>query len=271
MTHESQPLPWPQGDRLSRQSRDILRHAARASRDYALIEPDDHILIACSGGKDSYVLAWTLHRLQARAPFPFRLTCLNLDPGFGHYDQEGVGAYLRAQGADVVLERGLSGTVCSAKMGEGENPCWLCARMRRGVLYTLAKRLGCNKIALGHHADDSIETLLINMFYASQIKAMPPRLLNDEGSLVLIRPLIYLKESTIREFSGQMRMPVTGCGCPHEQWSLDSTRAEVKALIAELDTRIPDVREHMLAALTRVKPSHLLDRELYDFVAFRRR
>jgi tRNA 2-thiocytidine biosynthesis protein TtcA len=262
---------WNKSDSISREAKEILRHAGRASRDFSLIEPGDHILVACSGGKDSYTLAWALHRIQARAPFEFRLTCLNLDPGFGDYEQQIVGDYLSSQGAEVVLEKGLSGTVCEAKMSPEDNPCWLCARMRRGVLYTKAKQLGCNKIALGHHADDSVETLLINMLYASQIKGMPPRLLNDEGSMMVIRPLIYLKESTIRAFSQQMRMPVVGCGCPHERYALDSKRAAIKALIADLDTRIPDVREHLLAAMTRVKPSHLLDKELYDFIGFERK
>jgi len=257
-------FPWTHAlDRLP-EAKAILRLVSKASLDYALIEPNDNILVACSGGKDSYALAWALWQSRKRLPFHFDFTCVNIDQGFGGFKQDVVGDYLKRQGAPVQLVQSNAGEVCRVKFPAGEDVCWMCARLRRGVLYTTAKRLGCNKLALGHHADDTIETLFLNLFYTSQLKAMPPRLVTEDKALVVIRPLIYVYEETTRDFARKMGMPIVDCDCEHKEHLGDSRRLMVKQLIGELSARVPELRNHLLASLGRVRLSHLLDRRRLD-------
>ncbi len=261
----SETWDWTLAARRHPQGREILRQLGRASIDFELIEAGDRILVACSGGKDSYTLLWAMERVRQRVPFTFEIVPLNIDMGFGQFEQAVIGDYIRNQGLDVELVQENAGMVIEKKIGQQGNACWLCARLRRGILYTQAKRLNCNKIALGHHADDSIETLLINQFFAGRIKAMPPKLRTDDGSLLVIRPLIYCYEATIRQFAADMKFPLVGCNCAYGSGLDDGQRLETKKLIEELSQRIPDLRSHLLASLTHVVPDHLMDRDLFDF------
>ena len=265
MKDKAAPLPFS-WRKDSLEAREILRQVHRASLDFAMIEPGDRILVACSGGKDSYALAWVMERIRREMPFEFEIVALNIDMGFGGgFRQDVVGEYLKAQDLRVELVTENAGEVCAAKLKPEENPCWMCARLRRGILYTQAKRLGCNKLALGHHADDLIETLLMNEFFTGQIKAMPPRLKSDDGELIVIRPLAYVFEATLIAFARQMRFPVVGCNCPHGCQLMVSERHEIKKLLNQLSVRLPNMKTNLLASLTRVRPSHLMDKKLYDF------
>jgi len=258
-------LLWKSPPSRFREGKRIARLMGRASRDFCQIEPGDRILIAVSGGKDSYTLAWGLKQIEAQVPFDIELIAFNIDPGFGGFQQQTVSDCLKIMGhrVETVVEN--SGSICDDKIKEGESACWLCARLRRGVLYSQARRLGCNKIALGHHADDIVETLFLNQMWAGQLKAMPPWLLNDEKDLIVIRPLAYVWEKTIIEFAANMQFPIVSCNCPYESGLTDSRREYVKNLLNDLSKTVPDVKEHVLASLTRVRPSHLLDRDLYPF------
>ena len=187
------------GDPASELGRRLLGQVGRASKDFGLLEPGDHVLVAVSGGKDSYTMLDLLRQLQQRAPFRFSLVAVNIDQGHPGYPRHILEEYLKREGyaAEFVQEDTYS--VVKAKVPEGKTYCSLCSRLRRGILYTTAQRLGANKIALGHHRDDFNETLLLNLLYAGQIKAMPPRLVSDDGANVVIRPLCYAAEEDIAE------------------------------------------------------------------------
>lgn len=249
----------------SKLAANILRDVSKASVDYGIIEEGDKILVACSGGKDSYTLLWVLNKVKQRVPFDFEFVPFNIDPGFGGFKQDVVGQCIRSLGFEPVLVRENIGQVCNEKMSKDETACWMCARLRRGTLYTHAKKMGCNKLALGHHADDSIETLLLNLFYSSQIKAMPPKLLTDDGELQVIRPMIYVYEKDIKNFSEKMQFETVDCNCPNSKGEMDSQRAKVKEMLLQMENQIPELKNHMLASLKRVRLSHLLDKELFSF------
>src|SRR4051812_44442183 len=245
-----------QGDDLVRQlGRRLLGQLAQASRDYALVEPGDHVLVAVSGGKDSYAMLDLLRQLQQRTPFPFSLVAVNIDQGHPGYPRHVLEEYLAREGypAEFVLEDTYS--VVKAKVPEGKTYCSLCSRLRRGILYTTARRLGATKIALGHHRDDFNETLLLNLFYAGQIKAMPPRLVSDDGTNVVIRPLCYAAEEDIAEYARLRGYPILPCDLCGSQENLK--RQRVKQLITELNAENPHVRGILFAALGNVRASHL--------------
>ncbi len=265
MSTERTGLPWSGAGWKSREGKEILRQTGRASRDFGLIEPDDRILVAVSGGKDSFSLAWALSRIHLRAPFPFSLEFVTVDPGFEGFEGGKVVEFLQNQGLPADLLKENIATVCRTKFGADGDACWLCARLRRGSLYEQARRRGCNKLALGHHADDIIETALINQFFTGQLKAMPPKLRSDDGSVVVIRPLAYLFEDTLGAFARHMGFFLADCHCPYKSKRDESERALAKQLLLDLEKRIPDVKTNLLASLTRVRPSHLLDRTLFDF------
>jgi len=249
----------------SREARKILKVIGKASIDYNLIEPGDKILVACSGGKDSYTLLWALNKIRQRVPFSFEIIPINIDPGFGGFKQETIGKVIKSLGFEPQLAKEYIGDICRHKISEGDNACWMCARLRRGALYSHAKKLGCNKLALGHHANDSIETLMLNLFYSSQIKAMPPRLRTNDGEMVVIRPMIYVYEETIISFAKKMAFETVNCDCPHSDHESSSQREVVKQMLDKLSDTVPDLQEHLLSSLKRVRPSHLLDKDLFSF------
>ncbi|MEO8178423.1 MAG: tRNA 2-thiocytidine(32) synthetase TtcA [Deltaproteobacteria bacterium] len=245
------------GDASLRQlGRRLLGQLAQASRDYALVEPGDHVLVAVSGGKDSYALLDLLRQLQHRTPFRFSLVAVNIDQGHPGYPRHVLEDYLAREGypAEFVMEDTYS--VVKEKIPEGKTYCSLCSRLRRGILYTTAKRLGANKIALGHHRDDFTETLLLNLFYAGQISAMPPRLVSDDGANIVIRPLCYAAEEDIAAYARLRGYPILPCDLCGSQENLK--RQRIKQLITELNAENPHVRGNLFAALGNVRPSQLL-------------
>jgi len=249
------------GDAPLRQlGRRLLGQLAQASRDYALVEPGDHVLVAVSGGKDSYALLDLLRQLQQRTPFRFSLVAVNIDQGHPGYPRHVLEDYLAREGypAEFVLEDTYS--VVKEKIPEGKTYCSLCSRLRRGILYTTAQRLGCNKIALGHHRDDSLETFLLNLFYSGKLQAMPASYRTDDGRFEVIRPLIECAEAEIAAFAADQAFPIIPCNLCGSQDGLK--RDAMADLLAQLERDHPHLRSIMLNALRNVRPTHLLDREV---------
>ncbi len=235
----------------------IRRLTGRAIGDFGLIENRDRILVALSGGKDSWTLLHVLERLRRRAPVAFSLVAVTVHPGFPGFQTRFIEEYLRARGYEHRVVFAPIHPVMLEKLTPDETPCALCARLRRGVLYTQARELGCTKIALGHHRDDFIETLLLNQFYNGKIKAMAPLLRADDGRNVVIRPLVYVPEDDIIRFAAEAGFPVTCCACP-ACGDQDMKRARIKNLLAALEQDRPGIKASLLAALADVEYRHLL-------------
>jgi tRNA 2-thiocytidine biosynthesis protein TtcA len=243
----------------------LLSEMARASADHRLLEPDDKVMVAVSGGKDSHVLLYLLREIRRRAPFSFSITAVNVDQGHPGFPERVLPEYFEREGYDYRIVKEDTYAVVKEKVPEGKAYCSLCSRLRRGILYTLASEIGATKIALGHHKDDLIETLLLNLFYSGQVKAMPARLHSDDGRHVVIRPLAYSSETDIAELAAEMRFPIIPCDLCGSQENL--RRKAIKGMIADLDRENPKVRGNLFAALSNVRPTHLLDRELSGALA----
>ncbi|HTN54075.1 MAG TPA: tRNA 2-thiocytidine(32) synthetase TtcA [Anaeromyxobacter sp.] len=243
----------------------LLRAASKAIQDFDLISAGDRILVAVSGGKDSYTLLHVLQRLQERAPVAFELVAVNLDQGQPGYPAQVVEGHLRAVGVPYRMLARDTYSVVRRLVPEGRTTCPVCSRLRRGILYDAAVEMGCTKIALGHHRDDLIETLLLSALYSGRLKSMPPKLRSDDGRNVVIRPLCYAPEEEIAAFAAAMAFPIVPCDLCGSQPNL--RRKRVKALLAELAAEHPAVKGNLLNALCRVVPSHLLDRDLLATVA----
>ncbi|HET9554065.1 MAG TPA: tRNA 2-thiocytidine(32) synthetase TtcA [Anaeromyxobacteraceae bacterium] len=250
---------------LERLERRITRATAQAIADFGLVEAGDRILVGCSGGKDSYTLLHVLMRLRERAPIHFDLVAVNLDqgqPGFPAHVLEG---HFQAVGVPYRMVRRELWAEVQRLVPAGKTACSVCSRLRRGVLYNVAAELGCTKIALGHHRDDFVETLLLNALYSGSLKAMPAKLRSDDGRNTVIRPLVYAAEEEIAAFAAGMRFPIVPCDICGSQPHL--RRKRVKAVLAELSAEHPSVKGNLLNALGHVVPSHLLDRGLAAQVA----
>jgi len=262
--HSDNETKRPGAFRFSnRMERRIVRRVGEAVGNYALIDPGDRIMVAVSGGKDSLALLTALARLGERSPVPFELLAVTIHHGNPAFSTVALEEHYRARGFAYHIEHVPIQQIVAEKLSPKSTPCALCSRIRRGVLYTLAPKLGCNKIALGHHLDDLIETLLLNLFYAGQLRSMSPRLTSDDGRNIVIRPLCYVPEDWLREYCQQMKFPVTTCattGCE----GADVTRQRMKRLVREVAVDHPRVRWHALRALRHVRPEHLLDRELLE-------
>ncbi|MFO7179793.1 MAG: tRNA 2-thiocytidine(32) synthetase TtcA [Pseudomonadota bacterium] len=244
-------------DRLEKR---LIDSVARASADFRLLEPGDRVLVAVSGGKDSHALLYLLREIQRRAPFPFSLVAVNVDQGHPGFPKRLLPEYFEREGYEYRIVEEDTYSVVKSKIPENKTYCSLCSRLRRGILYTVAVELGATKIALGHHRDDAIETLLLNLFYAGQIKSMPPRLVSDDGRNVVVRPLIYASEADLAAFAEQKRFPIVPCDLCGSQEHLH--RKRMKQLVAELSRENPHVPNNLFAALGNVRPSHLLDTRL---------
>jgi tRNA 2-thiocytidine biosynthesis protein TtcA len=243
----------------------LSRALARCIVDFELIAPGDRIMVCLSGGKDSATLLTLLEQFRRRAPFSFELLAVHLDQGQPGYDGAPLVAWLREQGYPYRILREDTYSIVIDKLPAGKTYCSLCSRLRRGVLYGAAQELGCTKIALGHHRDDAIETLLLNMMYAGAMAAMPAKLVSKDGRNVVIRPLLYAAESVIARYAELMRFPILPCNLCGSQENLK--RKQVKELLGELEQLAPGVRESMIGAIGNLKPAHLLDRELLHALA----
>ena len=237
--------------------RRLLRAMGKTITDHRLIEDGDRILVAVSGGKDSYGLLVLLRDLQRRAPVSFDLIAVHLDQGHPGYDGAPLERWLTAEGVPYRILREDTYSIVTDKIPEGKTYCSLCARLRRGVLYGAATEMGCNKIALGHHGDDALETLLLNLFFAGKLAAMPPRLVSDDGRHVVIRPLIGCGEADLAAFAAERAFPILPCNLCGSQ--SEAQRRQMKTLLANLEKTNPTLRASMLAALGNVVPSHLMD------------
>ena len=249
-----------EGAERARLERRLLRGMSRLNRRFGLIEPEDHIMVAISGGKDSWALLHLLRAYERMLPFSFTMVAVNLDQGHPGFPVEVLREHLEAHGFDYRIVAKDTHSVVQANTAPGKAFCSLCSRLRRGILYDTAVELGATKIALGHHRDDVIETLILNLFYAGQLKAMPAKLHSDDGRNVLIRPLASCAEAEIARFAELGEFPIVPCDLCGSQPQLK--RAEVKRLLAELERSNPLLRKNLLASIGNVKPSHLWDPSL---------
>jgi tRNA 2-thiocytidine biosynthesis protein TtcA len=246
----------------------IAKKVTKAIVDFQLVEDGDRIMVGLSGGKDSWALMQILHELQQRAPIDFSIVAVNVDSGYRDYKHDVVAKACRDRGWELRIEHTTIGDVMDDILEANATPCSLCARLRRGVLYRLAGEVGATKIALGHHADDFVETLLLNLFFAGALKAMPARLLSDNSQYVVIRPLVYVSEDDARDYAQERELPIIGCCCP-ACGDLGLQRQRVKRMLMELEREHAGVKSSMLKALSNVMPRHLLDTRLNPPAALR--
>ena len=235
----------------------LYRDLRQTCERYQLLAPGDRILVAMSGGKDSYTLFHLLTRLVPRLPFSVELIAVHLDQVQPGYDGAGLRAYLEASGQPFEILREDTYSVVTSHLPEAATYCSLCSRLRRGILYTAAERLQCNKIALGHHRDDSLETFLLNLFYSGKLQAMPASYRTDDGRFEVIRPLIECAEAEIAALAAELAFPIIPCNLCGSQEGLK--RDAMTRLLADLERDHPHVRAIMLNALRNVRPTHLLD------------
>ncbi len=238
----------------------LYRTVKDTCESYELLRPNDRIMVAMSGGKDSYTLFHVLTKLVPRLPFKVELVAVHLDQVQPGYTGDGLRAYLESTGWPYEILREDTYSVVTSHIDDKSTYCSLCSRLRRGILYTAAERLGCNKLALGHHRDDSLETFLLNLFYSGKMQAMPASYRTDDGRFDVIRPLIECAEKDIAELAGELAFPIIPCNLCGSQDGLK--RDAMTALLAELEKTNPHVRAIMANALRNVRPSHLLDRDV---------
>lgn len=249
-------------DNLRMLEKTLYRRVKEASERDRLLEPDDRILVALSGGKDSYTMLDILRRLVPRLPFKVSLVAVHLDQQQPGYDGSSLRAWLEASGVDFEILSEDTYSVVTDHLDDSSTYCSMCSRLRRGILYTAAERLGCNKLALGHHRDDSLETFMMNLFYSGKMQAMPSKYRTDDGRFEVIRPLIDCAESQIAEYAALVGFPILPCNLCGSQDGLQ--RDAMARMLTELEAKNPNVRSVMWAALHNIRPSHLLDADVRD-------
>ncbi|MBP6138283.1 MAG: tRNA 2-thiocytidine(32) synthetase TtcA [Brachymonas sp.] len=242
----------------------LCRQTGQAIVDFNMIEEGDKVMVCMSGGKDSYTLLDILLKLQKRAPIRFEIIAVNLNKNLPNFPADVLPAYLKGLGVPFHIEEQDVYSIVKKVVPEGKTLCSLCSRLRRGILYTVARRLGVNKIALGHHRDDIVATFFMNMFFAAKLKAMPPKLVSDDGEFTVIRPLAYVRESDIIRWTQHCQFPIIPCGpmCGAQD---DMQRQRMGQMLRDWEKQFPGRTEMILQALQNVAPSHLMDRQLFDF------
>ena len=241
-----------------------LEHmVGQAIADFNMIEEGDSVMVCLSGGKDSYTLLDILLTLRKRAPIDFRIVAMNLDQKQPGFPAEVLPNYLEQLGVEYHIETQDTYSIVKEKIPEGKTTCSLCSRLRRGIIYRVAGELGANKIALGHHRDDILETFFLNLFHNGKIKAMSPKLVSDDGRHVVIRPLAYVEERDLAAYAEDRAFPIIPCDLCGSQENMQ--RKQVKAMLREWEKKFPGRVISIFSALTRVTPSHLMDRTLFDF------
>ncbi|WP_189605726.1 tRNA 2-thiocytidine(32) synthetase TtcA [Mesorhizobium sp. M4B.F.Ca.ET.017.02.2.1] len=243
----------------------LLRLTRQAIEDFAMVKPGERWLVALSGGKDSYGLLALLLDLKWRGLLPIELLACNLDQGQPNFPKHILPDYLNANGIAHRIEYQDTYSVVTDKLPEGSTYCSLCSRLRRGHLYRIAREEGCAALVLGHHREDILETFFMNLFHGGRLAAMPPKLLNDEGDVMVLRPLAYNAEADLEKFADAMKFPIIPCDLCGSQEGLQ--RNAMKAMLDDIEKRMPGRKDTMIRAMTNVRPSHLLDRKLFDFAA----
>ena len=241
----------------------LRRNVGNAIADFNMIEDGDKIMVCLSGGKDSYTMLDILRNLQLHAPVDFEIIAVNLDQKQPDFPEEVLPNYLTAENVPFYILEKDTYSIVKEKTPEGKTTCALCSRLRRGSLYGFAQEIGATKIALGHHRDDIMETLFLNMFYGGKLKAMPPKLLSDDGQNIIIRPLAYCKEKDIIEYSEHKAFPIIPCNLCGSQENLQ--RKVIKGMLQDWDKSHPGRLDVIFKSITNVAPSHLADTDLFDF------
>jgi tRNA 2-thiocytidine biosynthesis protein TtcA len=245
----------------------LRRQVGEAIGDFNMIEDGDKVLVCLSGGKDSYALLDILTNLRDKAPVKFELIAYNLDQKQPGFPEHVLPEYLTALGVPFRIEQRDTYSVVKRVIPEGKTTCGLCSRLRRGNIYRAASELGCSKIALGHHRDDMLETLFLNMFYGGRLKGMPPKLVTDDGKHIVIRPLAYCVEDDLTEYASQKEFPIIPCTLCGSQPNLQ--RQAIKEMLRQWEKKFPGRIESIFRSLQNVAPSHLADRQLFDFTGLK--
>lgn len=264
---EQEPLPLQAERKIERENHKLEKRLCRlvgqAIVDYNMVEAGDKVMVCLSGGKDSYTLLDILLKLQKRAPVDFQIVAVNLDQKQPGFPEHVLPEYLKALGVPFHIEEQDTYSIVKDKIPEGKTMCSLCSRLRRGILYRVADELGATKIALGHHRDDMLQTLFLNMFFGGKLKGMPPKLVSDDGRHMVIRPLAYVSEKDLVRWSEVQAFPIIPCTLCGSQENLQ--RKQVGAMLKEWERKFPGRLDNMLHALQNVVPSHLADGTHYDF------
>jgi len=241
----------------------LCRLVGQAIGDFGMIEDGDKVMVCVSGGKDSYAMLDILLKLRERAPIHFEIVAVNLDQKQPNFPAEVLPNYLKNLGVQFHIENQDTYSIVKRVIPEGKTTCGLCSRLRRGILYRVADELGATKIALGHHRDDILETLLLNMFYAGKLKAMPPKLRSDDGKHIVIRPLAYVPEKLLERYASDMHFPIIPCDLCGSQPNLQ--RGAMKQMLGEWEKKYPGRVENLFRSMHHIVPSHLMDGEAFDF------